>query len=226
MTNPGETEAEALKRQIKMHEFLMEGGVAEGRDASGTMIYGDPIVVSNMPAECPFHTSEECVAWVEIKAGRGQWTRLELELEALTAERVALIAKTGTFDKDDVARSNELAYDILQVEQKLANRPSTAKQLRERPVEHVYAKAPNQGKPGNPWDRDKHESPHIAGWKNGKAYDQYGNPMENTYGGKGWTQPKSTSDRDTRNVVDAAAASLSEHEETITFDAEDDDEGE
>jgi len=67
---PGETEADALRRRVKMHEYLMVGGVQLGVEAeTGRMLYSPQIDTTSHP-ECPWH-GEGCVAWVEIAEGRG-----------------------------------------------------------------------------------------------------------------------------------------------------------
>ena len=65
----GETEESALKRRVKMHEFLMTGGIQIGLNSSGVMEYtaaiDDPVAYG--PA-CPWH-GEGCSAWAVIFAG-------------------------------------------------------------------------------------------------------------------------------------------------------------
>jgi hypothetical protein len=64
---PGETEAAAIRRRVKMHEFLMTGGTQLGV-VDGKMTYSDPIDAATTPV-CPWH-DEDCIAWAEIQAGR------------------------------------------------------------------------------------------------------------------------------------------------------------
>lgn len=160
---PGEVDGDGRSRTraIKMHEFLMTGGVQTGYDNKGIMTYGPPITVDAGPV-CPWH-GEGCMAWTEIVEGRGEWTRLESELADLKAD----VAENGG--------TEEQAKQITEIADKLAYRPRGAKQLRERtpeefaaekaaydaarkakaptaPTPRVYAAAgPKTG--GNPWDK-------------------------------------------------------------------------
>lgn len=173
-THPGETEASALLRKIKMHEFLMTGGVMLGYE-KGVMRYGPPITVATDPV-CPFH-GEDCPAWEEIVAGRGHWTRMETELWEAEAELENLVRGYGEHDE-------ELADRISALRDSLEFRPRDAKTLRERTPEQldaerreakmakaaqklatkasqpktgVYAKA-GKKTGGNPWDRGPSDS--------------------------------------------------------------------
>jgi len=74
-TFPGETKENALRRRVKMHEFLMTGGVQIGFDpATKRALYSGPVDPATTP-ECPWHPNHPglapCSAWEEIKAGRG-----------------------------------------------------------------------------------------------------------------------------------------------------------
>ena len=70
----GETEQSALNRRVKMHEFLMTGGIQIGYNADKIMEYTAPIddPVAYGPA-CPWH-GEGCSAWTEIFAGNNDGT--------------------------------------------------------------------------------------------------------------------------------------------------------
>jgi hypothetical protein len=74
-TFPGESKDNALRRRVKMHEFLATGGVQLGIDpATKRMTYSGPVDPATTP-ECPWHPDypgvAPCAAWEEIKAGRG-----------------------------------------------------------------------------------------------------------------------------------------------------------
>lgn len=159
--NPGETEAKGMERRIKMHEFLMSGGVPlKERDKDGNIQYGPPIEIAKTPF-CPFH-GDICDAWDEIVAGRGLWTKMELELDGLK-------------QLPESARRDRLIADL---EAKLADRPRDYKALRERTPEQyeaekaairaadprVHAAAGPKG-PGNPWDRKPGSVPYGNGTK-------------------------------------------------------------
>jgi hypothetical protein len=66
---PDEDETKALARRIKMHEFLIPGGVQLGYDSDLKMQYSEAIEVSETP-DCPWHGAD-CLAWIEIREGRG-----------------------------------------------------------------------------------------------------------------------------------------------------------
>ncbi len=70
----GETEQSALKRRVKMHEFLMTGGIQIGLNSAQIMEYTGPIddPVAYGPA-CPWH-GEGCSAWAVIFAGDNDGT--------------------------------------------------------------------------------------------------------------------------------------------------------
>lgn len=78
---PGEDEAAAILRRVKMHEFLMTGGIIEGVDKYGKSIYSPPINHKETP-DCPWH-GMPCIAWTEITEGRGYWTKMEDDLQQL-----------------------------------------------------------------------------------------------------------------------------------------------
>jgi hypothetical protein len=162
---PKDEEGRTMVRRIRMHEFLMDGGVVTGRDKHGHVTYSGPITVVEYPV-CPWH-GEGCEAWTEIAEGRGEWTRLEAELAELQAESENLAAGFG--ERDEM-----LADRIAALEAKLEMRPRSVRQLRERTDEEiaaeraafiqrqhpsVYAPAPRQGT-GNPWDRKS--EPHSS----------------------------------------------------------------
>lgn len=63
---PGETPDKALARRVKMHEFLIPGGVQLGYNDDLKMQYSDAIDVDATPA-CPWH-GEDCPAWDVIRS--------------------------------------------------------------------------------------------------------------------------------------------------------------
>jgi len=125
--NPGETVEMALLRRVKMHEFLMTGGVQTSY-VDGRMTYSGPVIVAATPT-CPWHIDTDCEAWIEIREGRGHWTRLEAELAAAEAE-------LDTIAADDVG---ELADRILALTEELSTRPRDAAALRSRTPEQLEA---------------------------------------------------------------------------------------
>lgn len=125
---PGETEDQAMVRRIKMHEFLMTGGVQVGRDKDGQMTYSGPITAAGYPV-CPWH-GEDCLAWDEIVAGRGYWTQMEAELA--TAE-AALAVETNESQVEFIQSQIENLTLALEL------RPRDALALRERSDEQIEA---------------------------------------------------------------------------------------
>ena len=60
-----------LKRSIRMHEFMMTGGVLAGYDPeTGRAIWTEDVDPQVTPV-CPWHQPVRCLAWDEIRAGRG-----------------------------------------------------------------------------------------------------------------------------------------------------------
>lgn len=64
----GETEADSLTRRVKMHEFLLTGGVQIGYNSSGIMEYTSEIDPVEYGPACPWH-GEGCSAWEVIFKG-------------------------------------------------------------------------------------------------------------------------------------------------------------
>lgn len=162
--NTAETPNQILIRRVKMHEFLMTGGIKAGTDERGNMIYGPPITADaeKFPI-CPWHdettTSEadRCDAWTAILNGEGYWTKIESELKEAEAKFEVLAASEHT-DEEDLF---EASMEIADLKAELEDRPRDARALRERTGEQiaaerrsagVYAAAGPKG-PGNPWDR-------------------------------------------------------------------------
>ena len=172
---PGETPQAGTLRRVKMHEFLMSGGIQTGYNAEGKMTYGDPITVATNPV-CPWH-GEDCEAWGEIVAGRGYWTKMEsdlTELKRLHADAVKEGDETTTevlsFEVDKLVTALE-----LRPRDALALRSRGAEQIAQERAEHEKAKArfqqiatqaaatarrmdrvyapAGQKSGGNPWDR-------------------------------------------------------------------------
>lgn len=77
--SPGEMPDAVLLRRVKMHEFLMTGGVYLGVDPeTKRAVYSEPIdpdTVADEHPDCPWHGVDadgtKCAAWEEIVAGRG-----------------------------------------------------------------------------------------------------------------------------------------------------------
>lgn len=149
---PNETDAQALVRRVKMHEFLMTGGVSLGYDKDGTLQYSAPIVVADTPV-CPWH-EEDCVAWEELKAGRSFWGALEAERDdpETTPER-----------KKEIERKLEERPDLReirhrtpeQIAAKVAARKKIDDATKPSTKPGVYAEAGPKTL-GNPWDNTKH----------------------------------------------------------------------
>lgn len=113
----------ALARRVKMHEFIMTGGViiSDGtKNGTGITTYGPPVDPTTNP-ECPWH-GEGCSAWREIAEGRGYGafdgptlrelrdrTPEEIE-EARKADEVERIARVQNIDRV-IAKKVSDAYD-------------------------------------------------------------------------------------------------------------------
>lgn len=105
---PNEDDADAMLRRVKMHEYLMTGGVQLGLDkVTSKMLYSDPIETTDLwkaeNADCPYHPGQDCTAWANIVAGNGYWTARELEREQLR-DRLAEGGGSGS----DADRAAEL----------------------------------------------------------------------------------------------------------------------
>ena len=131
---PSETGIDAdgrsMTRRIKMHEFLMTGGIKVG-EREGRTTYSDPIKHTDPAWEttCPWHGAQDgdCNAWLEIVAGRGYWSRLSVELAALEAE----LEDTKREDFDALAEQAQTLRNTL------ALQPRDAKALRDRTPEII-----------------------------------------------------------------------------------------
>lgn len=128
---PEETVDQAMTRRIMMHEFLMTGGVQTGYNDKGQMTYSDPITVADYPV-CPWH-GEDCLAWNEIVAGRGHWTRMEAELAEAEAELAVAI------EEKDEESAFGMIPNVNRLRDKLAMRPRDALALRQRTPEQIEA---------------------------------------------------------------------------------------
>lgn len=124
ITLPGETQTDAVLRRVKMHEFLMTGGVPLTYNGKGQMIYGDPVTAASHPV-CPWH-DRNCEAWTEIVEGRGFWTAMEAQLADLQAE----LDLTFVGDEEIPERIDALIA-------KLEMRPRDAATLRARTTDEV-----------------------------------------------------------------------------------------
>ena len=165
---PGETEAQAIVRRVKFHEFMMTGGIQQKELQGGKVVYSKPITLLDaldIP-ECPWHGSG-CDSWIAIRRGEGYWTKLEAELAEVEATLAVRPEGGGSHEPEVYARYNELRDE-------LSLRPRDLTAIRERTDEEfkaerraalkkanaelnantggVYAKAgPKTG--GNPWDK-------------------------------------------------------------------------
>lgn len=124
----GDPEGRTPARAVKMHEFLMTGGVKVG-EREGKATYSDPIDHHDpqWAKKCPWHGEPICEAWSEIVAGRGYWTAMQDEMDAL--EKAVKDTAAEDFDTS-MAR-------LTEVKDKLAMRPRDAKALRERTPEMI-----------------------------------------------------------------------------------------
>jgi|GEM_PF-2691868 len=120
---PGETVELAVKRRVKMHEFLMKGGIRDGLDKFNRVQYTGPVSPTTHPV-CPWH-AEDCIAWYEIAEGRG-YDGVE-EIEPDIVER-------------------RLSTTVTDADRK---RWADRKPMLE---ESGYERRQSQGQ-GNPWDR-------------------------------------------------------------------------
>lgn len=126
---PGESDKAALSRRIKMHEFLIPGGIQTGYGADGKMTYSDPIVVSET-TDCPWH-GKRCEAWAAIRNGEGSASELravEWRLSQLEQEHLYDL----TNDKFDVKLMPEIEELRAQRDklQKIVNPKATIRDLR------------------------------------------------------------------------------------------------
>lgn len=135
---PGETTTQALSRRIKMHEFLMSGGVMTGY-VDGVMAYSEPIVAEEH-VKCPWHLAEDCVAWVAIREGHGHWTSLQAELDVLTEAYV----EGEQRDDETMNRINELVA-------LLKGRPAGWGELREKWGTAPLSDAASHARRDSPW---------------------------------------------------------------------------
>lgn len=165
---PGETEAQGRLRRVKMHEFLMTGGIVESTK-DGHVTYSKPLTVLDALGipECPWHGAN-CDAWILIRKGEGHWTKLESELDALDE----ILSQKTAAGKEKPSKEQWDRYNELRDE--LSLRPKSLNETRERSEEQikadkraalkkqnaelndrtggVYAAAGPKG-PGNPWDK-------------------------------------------------------------------------
>lgn len=127
----GDPEGRTPARAVKMHEFLMTGGVKVG-EREGKATYSDPINHHDPKYSrlCPWHGEPICEAWAEIVAGRGYWTAMEDELAGLEGE-LAGRKLLGAFNDE------ELSARITKLQEQLSMRPRDAKALRERTPEMI-----------------------------------------------------------------------------------------
>ena len=129
---PGEIDGDGRtpRRRIMMHEFLMTGGTQKGY-VDGKMAYSGPVSPSDYH-DCPWHGTD-CWAWVEIREGRGEWTRMEAELAT---------ARTALAVESSESQIKFIEGEISRLKEKLEMRPIDAKALRDRtPEEIAKAKA-------------------------------------------------------------------------------------
>lgn len=105
-------------RGVRMHEYLMSGGKMLGYK-DGIMQYSGPVSPETDPV-CPWH-ERDCEAWEAIKEGRGYWTALEAELEAIMAD--------ATHEANE-----ERIAEILTL---LEGKPRDIREVRERSDEEI-----------------------------------------------------------------------------------------
>lgn len=104
---PGEDAVMAMLRRVKMHEYMMTGGVSLGANKStGIVSYSVPITTDLMHnyAECPFcHAHAECAAWEMILDGEGYWTAMDIRLKEIAEQ----LQETTTIAEMDILFSEE-----------------------------------------------------------------------------------------------------------------------
>ena len=210
--NPGETEAHALKRRITMHEFLMTGGVQIGYQ-DGKMAYS-PAIGPDEREQCPFHEDVDCIAWREIREGRGHWTRLEAELSELEAELVDAFRKPVDGPDDD--EIDALMIQVAEAREALALRPRSITEIREKNARDEWAGSQDVIRPtgGDPWNRKSTVG--GSNWReeqeNGLGYGAASRP---------YAKPRLEDARDTA-VSELSAAANIPHEIEIEGDEDDD----
>lgn len=164
---PGEDESKAIRRRVKMHEFLMTGGVLLGEEPKTRKpIYSepiDPLTVAELHPECPWHGVDRdgtrCTAWVEIIEGRGTGEVVEPTLAELRGRTHEDLAEMRT--KIRVARDQQDSF--------FRNSDAPGENPRTEPP---MALSPKPG--GYPWDK---KSPSFSGSQHRSA-ERYIEPVE------------------------------------------------
>lgn len=232
---PGENQDQAALRRIKMHEFLMTGGI-EIRREKGTVTYSESLTVLDALEidACPWHGAD-CEPWEAIKAGNGHWTKLESELEELTAVlRVRPAAGQPVPTKEMWDRYNQLREDLSMRPRDLQSiRDRTdaqfererdaalRKQLKEDNAKYRATNPQAKKTGGNPWDRPGAHNPRSGyGGTSASSGRGSGKPV----GSSGYSYaPPPAKDKDTRLAEAAAFLNGGEVPDEIVIDG---DEGE
>jgi hypothetical protein len=120
----GETEEKALRRRVRMHEFLMTGGIQ--LTSKPTVTYSepiDPLTVAEEYPDCPWHGVDpdgtKCSAWEEIVAGRGTGEVVSPTLPELRGKTYDELADERA--KLRVARDQAEGFFIPQIDAPGAN---------------------------------------------------------------------------------------------------------
>lgn len=209
-TFPGETKEKALARRVKMHEFLMTGGVQIGTDpVTKRAVYTGPVNPANTP-ECPWHPDypgvAPCSAWEEIKAGRGSG-------EVVSPTLAELRSRTPEELRDARERIRVARDQSEGIFEQTRNVPGEDPRV-ERPVKPALKPAPRLGL--------GHTDPAPS---TGNKMSWYDDPELN--GGYAPSQHRSAEPR-LEDARDTAMVNLGEivPDEIIIDGDEDDDEGE
>ena len=112
---PGETLERALLRRVKMHEFLIPGGVMQVDTKTGEVTYSDEVEVATTPV-CPWHDAD-CPAWAELRAGRGTGTTFSPTIverrESYDQPKVPKTLKPKIPKPKKLADARDVAYEAL-----------------------------------------------------------------------------------------------------------------
>jgi hypothetical protein len=120
----GEDETKALKRRVRMHEFLMTGGIQLTQKPTVTYSEAiDPATVAEEFPDCPWHGVDpdgtKCSAWEEIIAGRGTGEVISPTLTELRGRTYDELADERA--KLRVARDQAEGFFIPQIDAPGAN---------------------------------------------------------------------------------------------------------
>lgn len=118
---PGEPPESRLRRSIRMHEFMITGGTLAGYDAETKRAIWTEDVDPDVTPVCPWHQPSSCVAWDEIRAGRGSG-----EVPSPT------LAELRNQDSEELQDKGERIMIAAEQQRVFATEPSQPNQQRSR----------------------------------------------------------------------------------------------